>query len=714
MYTMTKARNATLLLFFVMFNNLVFAQIKLPALVGNNMVLQQKTEVHIWGQSTAGDKLSISASWMTTKLNTVAAKDGKWKTKLPTIKAGGPYTITIQGNKDTVVIHQVMLGEVWLCSGQSNMEFTINMLGGWKETYPSELTDLQKEGYPNLRLFTVKKASSPVPIDSCNGQWLNATPENVGEFSATAFFFGRELSRKLNVPVGLINSSWGGSPAEAWTSETLILKDSLLRSFMDAHNGSNNWPGAPGAIYNAMIHPLHYYGIRGAIWYQGEANRNDPSLYPHLIQTMITGWRKDFNCGNFPFYFVQIAPFAYEEPLSGALLREAQLESLSILNTGMVVTLDIAGDTTDIHPKNKQDVGKRLSLLALSKTYGQIVDSYSGPVYKGMTTEGAFARLAFEHCEGGLKAGPDGLKGFTIAGSDSIFYPAQVIIDGNTLMLSNTKVKSPIAVRYAFINAPEASLFNGAGFPASSFRTDKWLIVNASVKIAAAFDPVKKELLYSLESKPKGFTLRYTLNDNPKGEQSKLYTQPFAIAGSCNITAKAYSDGVASIVTVKKTIQKSLTTGKKVKYINMFDPKYTGGGDFGLVDGLKGSSEYSDGSWQGFSQKDMEIVIDLGEVLTIHKISATFLQNEDVWIFLPQNVKFAISENGSKYSEVGDYGNPVNGSTKSVSIKEFTAEVTDKKARFIKVIGRNIGNCPSWHVGSGGAAWLFTDEVVVE
>jgi sialate O-acetylesterase len=472
MKIIVKAGIAAIAILSFLHNSSAFAHIRLPSLVGDNMVLQQKSEVNLWGYANPNDKLSISAGWLTKEVNTVVQKDGKWKIKLPTIKAGGPYTIEIAGNNETLVIKNVMLGEVWLCSGQSNMEFTINMLGGWKDTFPAELDDLLKKEYPDLRLFTVKKDSSLVPLDSCKGKWLTATPDNVGEFSATAYFFGRELSRRLGVPVGLISSSWGGSPAEAWTNGDLIKKDSLLKSFMDAHNRSRWWPGTPGAIYNAMIHPLHMYGIQGVIWYQGETNRNDAALYPHLIETMVAGWRKDFKCGDFPFYFTQIAPYSYEEPLSGAFLREAQLKCLSIPNSGMAVTLDIAGDTSNIHPKNKQDVGKRLALWALAKTYGKKVDSYSGPVYSGMKAEGAFARISFEHCEGGLKSGSKGLTGFIIAGEQGVFYPAQAVIDGNTLMLSNPNINNPVKVRYAFTNAPEASLFNGAGLPASPFRTD--------------------------------------------------------------------------------------------------------------------------------------------------------------------------------------------------------------------------------------------------
>jgi sialate O-acetylesterase len=714
MKTFSKVRSTGLIILLILISILTRAQIKLPALVGDNMVLQQKTEVHIWGKATPGDKLSISASWMTTKLNTVAAKDGKWKTKLTTAKAGGPYTITITGNKETLTIHNVMLGEVWLCSGQSNMEFTINMLGGWEESYPSELKDLRMKGYQNLRLFTVKKMSSPVPLDSCSGKWHLATPENVGEFSATAFFFGRELNNRLDLPVGLISSSWGGSPAEAWTSEALIKKDSLLKSFMDAHNGSEYWPGEPGAIYNAMIHPVILYGIRGAIWYQGETNRNDPALYPHLIETMVTGWRKDFNCGDFPFYFVQIAPYAYEEPLSGALLREAQLKCLSIPNTGMASTFDIVGDTNNIHPKNKQDVGKRLSFLALSKTYGQIVDSYSGPIYTGMKTEGASARLIFQYCDGGLKTGPKGLKEFTIAGHDSIFHPAEVIIDKNTLLVSNPEVNNPIAVRYAFTNTPEASLFNGVGLPASSFRTDNWPVVNASVKIAAILDSGKKELLYTLESKPKGFSIHYELNEAMKGPQSKLYTGPFFAPAGSTIIANAYQSGTASIVTLKKMIQKNLAKGQKVSYTNLYDEQFTAGGIYGLVDGIIGSKIFAEGCWQGFLQKDMEIVIDLGEVKPVKRIQVTFLQDEKSWIFLPVAVKFAISENGVKFTDEGDFNDPIKSPTPGLSIKAYSANVTDKKARFIKITAKNIGTSPPWHEGAGEAAWLFADEVVIE
>ncbi len=305
-----------------------YAAVRLPPVLGDNMVLQQQSSVNVWGWADPGETVRVSAGWSKTPVSAVAGSDGKWRVRLGTTKAGGPYAMTIEG-KNRIVLTNVMLGEVWVCSGQSNMEFTIKNLGGWAGSYNPDKEDLLKNDYASLRLFTVARDTSGIPLDTCGGAWLVAGPEVVENFSATAYFFGRELHRTLRVPIGLISSSWGGTPAEAWTRREDIEANNDLAFYLTGPNTIESFRATPGILYNAMIHPLANYSIKGVIWYQGESNRNDAQLYRTLMSTLIAGWRKDWNLGSFPFYYVQIAPFSYLEPLSGALLREAQLKTMT-------------------------------------------------------------------------------------------------------------------------------------------------------------------------------------------------------------------------------------------------------------------------------------------------------------------------------------------------------------------------------------------------
>ncbi len=452
------------------------AAVRLPALIGNNMVLQQNTAINVWGWADAGEKITVLASWLTSSVDVITTKEGNWKTIINTPKAGGPYTMTITGRDYAITIENILIGEVWLCSGQSNMDLTIKGLGGWGN-YTSEVRDeVQRGDFAKVRLFTVQKDTSATFRNDCKGNWLTVDTGTVDNFSATAWFYGSSLCKNLDVPVGLIYTAWGGTAAEVWTPVTSLEATPELQYFIHHYSGYAWWPGTAGVLYNAMIHPLINYTIKGAIWYQGESNRMDYKLYPALMNTMITSWRKAWGIGDFPIYYVQIAPYLYKERNSGALLREAQMKCLSIPNTGMAVTMDIAGDINDIHPKNKLDVGKRLSLWALTKTYGQDVGSFSGPVYKNFNVEKKNISIDFNFTDGGLKITETANNNFVIAGADKVFYPAKVKIQGNKLIVSSKKVKKPVAVRYAFLNTSVASLFNGVGLPASSFRTDAWEI----------------------------------------------------------------------------------------------------------------------------------------------------------------------------------------------------------------------------------------------
>lgn len=632
------------------------ADVKLPAIIGDNMVLQQNINAPIWGWANPGEAITVEAPWLKSPISTKADQDGKWMVKLKTPKTGGPYTITVKGYNEITLMKNVMVGEVWICSGQSNMAMGIGVVNNSQQ-------EIAAANYPNIRLFHVRHKISPEPVKTIDGKWYLCSPQAVASqgdwagFSAAGYFFGREIHKKINVPVGLIETSWGGTPAEAWTSKKTLLSDpdfeaiakkippvlspqeqkeseqkleqwaktlkgpdvGLKEKWMMADLDQEGWgemklpqlwedagldidgvvwfrksfelpdswqgedllielgpiddneitwvngtevgktdgwdvnrryeipssvirpgknviavrvfdgrggggiygaaeqmklypadgsgddsislagrwlykvgriysllmpgqnPNKPTVLYNGMLAPLIPYGIRGVAWYQGESNAERAYQYRKLFPAMIKNWRDDWGQGDFPFYYVQIAPFkSWYKPFECAELREAQLMSLSVANTGMVVTSDI-GDVNDVHPKNKQEVGRRLALWALAKTYGHEL-VYSGPLYKSMQVEGDKIRIFFDYTGGGLMVKGPKLTHFTIAGSNQKFVDAEAVIDGNTVVVSSKKVKQPVAVRFGWSNTAEPNLFNKEGLPASIFRTDDWPSVTIDKK----------------------------------------------------------------------------------------------------------------------------------------------------------------------------------------------------------------------------------------
>lgn len=441
------------------------SKICLPSVFSSNMVLQQNNKVAIWGWASPAEKVTITGSWNNEPVEVITNRGAKWKALLQTPAAGGPFTITLEG-QNKVLLESVLVGEVWVCSGQSNMEWSAN------HGFKNAKEEIENSDYPNIRLFHVEKATSDTRQEDLTGTWTVCTPETMKTFSGTAYFFGRELSQKLDIPIGLIHSSWGGTAAEVWTDEEVIASDPHL-----AENAANLpaydwWPNKSGVAFNAMIAPMLQYNIAGAIWCQGETNTIAPLNYQRLFPAMIKDWREEWN-HQFSFYYVQIAPFKYDQPHKGVMLREAQLKSMAVPSTGMVVISDIG----NIHPTNKQDVGYRLAQWALAKTYGKEGLAFSGPVYKETKIEGKKVKLLFDYAENGLVAKDGDLTHFEIAGEDQVFFSAKAKISGSTIEVSNKKVKAPIAVRFAWDNIAEPNLFNAEGLPASSFRTDDWEIV---------------------------------------------------------------------------------------------------------------------------------------------------------------------------------------------------------------------------------------------
>lgn len=450
----------------------VDAAIKLPAIIGNNMVLQRDEAVPVWGWDNPGTKVTVSIC--DAKATATADDKGKWCVQLPAMKAGGPFVLTIEGT-NTVKVENILVGEVWICSGQSNMEWPV-------AASTNGAAEVAAADRPQIRHIKIEHIPADKARDDVtSGGWQVTTPQTVGGFTAVGYFFARHLQDQLKVPVGLIGSNWGGTRIEPWTPPVGFqavpalkdISDNLDKFPQKNADGSINHQ-TPLALYNGMIAGLVPYGIRGAIWYQGESNNGEGMLYFEKMKALIGGWRSLWNKPEMPFYFVQLAPFRYggnAEALPG--IWEAQAATLSIPNTGMAVTVDIS-ELGDIHPKNKQDVGKRLALWALATIHGQKDLVYSGPLFKAIAVEGNKARICFDNVGTGLVA-RDGkpLTCFKIAGEDKKFVDAKAEIDGQTVVVSADGVDKPVAVRFGWHQESEPNLSNKEGLPASPFRTDK-------------------------------------------------------------------------------------------------------------------------------------------------------------------------------------------------------------------------------------------------
>jgi len=500
------------------------AQVKPSALFSDHMVLQSGMAVPVWGTAAPAEKVTIQFNGQ--KKSAAADASGKWMVRLNKLKPGGPFEMMIAGNEPgetPIVVKDVLVGEVWLGSGQSNMDFTV---GTTPRHYfagvQNEAEEIAAANYPNIRMFTGAWKNSYEPQTDIYGTWLIVTPENVKEMSAIGYLFARDMQKELKVPFGIITEAFGASTAEAWTSRDALVANPKLKPLIDDFDAkvaayktnppditaalkawqeaaakaqaagqrpprrpSNGDPVGdqhnPTVMYNGMIAPVIPYAMKGVLWYQGEAINGGPTgykLYPLLQSTLINDWRQRWGEGNFPFYICQLAPLKAWPNRPDTLynnpdVREAQATVLSQPNTGMAVTIDI-GDPVNIHPKDKQDVADRLTRIALANTYGRKIE-FSGPMYDSMKVEGDAIRIKFTHVSAGLVARGGDLKTFTISGKDGKFVPATARIDHDTLLVSSPEVAEPAAVRYAWDNYPEGcNLYNGDGLPAAPFRTDSW------------------------------------------------------------------------------------------------------------------------------------------------------------------------------------------------------------------------------------------------
>jgi sialate O-acetylesterase len=482
----------------------------------DHAVLQRDKPVPVWGRAGAGDPISVSFHGQT--VHTVTGADGRWSVALAPLGASAEPADLVVAGQTTVTLHDVIVGEVWLCSGQSNMEFSVDD-GGQTYRVMNAKAEVAAANYPLIRQLKIERTVKMTPSDLVKtGGWKAATPQTVGQFTAVGYFFARDIQNAIGVPIGIIDAPWGGTPVESWmsdaarnsTSLAAILNDRWAQAKIDwppervarypadmkawnqaeAHataTGTKNplhWPqppatddspALPGGLYNGMIAPLQPCAIRGILWYQGETNVGHGGEYAELITTMIQSWRTSFKQGDLPFYFVQVANFGDENERKNrdwARLREGQEQALGLPNTGMAVTIDI-GEAHNIHPRNKQELGRRLALIARAKVYGTPPE-FSGPMFASATPEGAAIRVRFTHAGDELSGHGGQVKALELAGDDQVFHPATAVVETDTLLVSSPDVPMPVAVRYAWTNAPEANLFNDSGLPAAPFRSDKW------------------------------------------------------------------------------------------------------------------------------------------------------------------------------------------------------------------------------------------------
>jgi sialate O-acetylesterase len=476
-------KNRLVLSLVLLFSSLLTAraQITLPAIIGNNMVLQQKSKTPLWGKARPHAIVKVTTSWDHGMVSAPVAADSSWKVLVKTPAAGGPYTITLEEAavkpgtmaSKKLVLSNILIGEVWICSGQSNMEMPVK---GFKNQPVLHSNDLLMDAdNPQIRLFRLERGLSRKPETDCKATpWEEANALSVKEFSAVGYQYARALQEKLKVPVGMIMPTWGGTVIEAWMDKSSLAAFPGIKVLSPTDTSRLN-KNEPTVLFNAMIHPLVGYGIKGVIWYQGEQNRVNPGIYDRLMVAMVNEWRSLWQCGDWPFYYVQIAPYAYNDTLGPAApLREAQARAYpQISHSGMVVSLD-AGEEHSIHPADKTTIGKRLVYWALANTYGWTGLSYASPAYLSMKVVKDAVSISFDNSYNGLTSFGKPITAFEVAGEDKIFYPAKARITGSGITVQSDSVKVPVAVRYAYKNWVTGDLYNTEGLPVGPFRTDSW------------------------------------------------------------------------------------------------------------------------------------------------------------------------------------------------------------------------------------------------
>jgi len=439
------------------------AEISLPHIFSDEMVLQRETNVLLYGWASPHEEFTIYTSWNDETLEVKTGNDAKWEIMVGTPKAGGPYRINMKGADNEINLKNILIGDVWLCSGQSNMEWSANSGIDNKEF------EISNADHANIRLFTVAKRTADFPLEDVSGTWETCTTETMPDFSAIAYFFARKVQKELNIPIGLIDASWGATCAEVWTPASVFEEYPELAAAHELLEPKKWVTVEKSVVYNAMIAPLTKFKISGALWYQGESNTANAETYQQIFTSMISSWRAKWNY-DFPFYYAQIAPYRYGGVFEGGIVRDQQRRSLELKNTGMAMTSDIC-TIEDIHPQNKQDVGVRLANIALKQYYDVVEEEVYGPLFESAKIVGNQIHVRFTH-DMGLASKEKKIKLFEISDDDGQWYPADAKLKNGVVLVSSKEVKNPKSVRYAWKSTDIATLYNEVGLPASTFTSE--------------------------------------------------------------------------------------------------------------------------------------------------------------------------------------------------------------------------------------------------
>lgn len=454
---------------FLVFGQIATAQLRLPNFFSSNMVLQRETDARIWGWGNAGSTVKIVRSWAKDTVTTTTDGNGKWKAKIATNGAGGPYTLTILSGAETLTLSDVLLGDLFICSGQSNMEW------GGNQNLKEILDELPHANNPNIRLLQVNRNGAGTPQENISNSWSKLDEKSLKPFSGIGYFIAKEINREVGVPIGVINASWGGTPAEVWTPKELVEADDELFKYSKTQVENAYRPKDNGILWNSMIAPLVGLNVKAIFWYQGESNVGTWAGYDKLMKVMVNSWRTAWN-EQLPFYFVQIAPYTYNNKVPmAALLREQQSKTaLELSKAGMVVITDLVDNIKDIHPSQKKEVANRLSRMALAEIYGKPLVDYKSPIYKNYRIIGNKIEITFHNLTGNLRIRGNELSEIYISGEDHVFHKAAAQVKKDKLIVYSKDVSKPIAVRFGFTETAMPNLFTEKGLPVSPFRTDDW------------------------------------------------------------------------------------------------------------------------------------------------------------------------------------------------------------------------------------------------
>jgi sialate O-acetylesterase len=477
-----KNKLTLLIAFGLLFDYCAIANVKLPALLSDHMVLQRNAKITIWGTADAGEPVSVKTEFIKKATSVIADENGNWKVELQTPAAGGPYQVIVKG-KNTIILTDVYLGDVWLASGQSNMEMPLDSLNPGFRGALNFRQEIAQANYPLIRFFSELPAVARQPQSDTKTTWNICTPENSRKFSAVAYFFARNLHNNLKVPIGILSAVYGGTPVSSWMRAQDLSKfgDFYKKAQKLVDTAVHIDQAYPTVIYNAIIAPLSQYKIKGVVWYQGEGNVTSYKTYKNLFTSMVEGWRAEFQRPNLPFIYVQITPYDYLKSTSwykggddnAAFLMEAQYQALDVLKNAWIVPASDVGEPGHIHPRRKQQIGDRLAASALSQVYGQKIET-AIPTLESILVQADLAKVKLKNTGTGLVVKGTELDGFELAGADKKFYPARAVVNGSTIKVTAPEVSQPIAVRYCFKNISEVNLYNSYGIPARPFRSDNW------------------------------------------------------------------------------------------------------------------------------------------------------------------------------------------------------------------------------------------------